>query len=156
MNEIVEAKSATFEPWGLKEECGVFGVWGCPDEALPYVILGLHALQHRGQEGVGIVTNDKGDFSAQLDAGLVSDVFSADRVEPGSLPGTSGIGHNRYATSGSGDLANLQPILQRTKRGPLALALVARPAVVKHQARSAFGGRLGPETVRVACSNDLD
>ena len=75
MNEIVEAKSATFEPWGLKEECGVFGVWGCPDEALPYVILGLHALQHRGQEGVGIVTNDKGDFSAQLDAGLVSDVF---------------------------------------------------------------------------------
>ena len=95
---------------------------GLPDEALPYVILGLHALQHRGQEGVGIVTNDKGDFSAQLDAGLVSDVFSADRVEPGSLPGTSGIGHNRYATSGSGDLANLQPILQRTKRGPLALA----------------------------------
>ena len=122
MNQVVDAKSATFEPWGLKEECGVFGVWGCPDEALPYVILGLHALQHRGQEGVGIVTNDKGDFSAQLDAGLVSDVFSADRVEPGSLPGTSGIGHNRYATSGSGDLANLQPILQRTKRGPLALA----------------------------------
>jgi len=114
--------ASAFEPWGLREECGVFGVWGCADDALPFVILGLHALQHRGQEGVGIVTNDGGDFAAQLDAGLVSGVFSAGRVDPGGLPGGSAIGHVRYATSGSDDVSNLQPILQRTKRGPLALA----------------------------------
>ena len=122
MTQSIQALEGHFEPWGLREECGVFGVWGCPEPALPYAILGLHALQHRGQEGVGIVTHHDGELFAQLDHGLVGDVFSAGRVDPATMPGNAAIGHVRYATSGTGSAKNLQPILQRTKRGPLALA----------------------------------
>ena len=76
---------------------------------------GLYALQHRGQEGAGIVTCDKSQFFVVKDAGLVSDVFDKDRLT--YLRGNTGIGHVRYSTTGSGDKANIQPMIPKHSRG---------------------------------------
>ena len=83
----------------LNEECGLFGIWGHPDAAkLTY--FGLHALQHRGQEGAGILTNDAGSFHRYRGLGLVTEVFR-DEKDLSVLTGNAGIGHVRYATAGS-------------------------------------------------------
>lgn len=91
---------------GLNEECGVFGIWGHP-EASNVTYFGLHSLQHRGQEGGGIVSNDKEVLRGHRDLGLISEVFRDKK----KLEGSSAIGHVRYATSGSNNIQNIQPFL---------------------------------------------
>jgi amidophosphoribosyltransferase len=103
----------------LKEECGVFGVYGHPDAAtLSYY--GLHALQHRGEESSGICTSDSGAFHYHRGMGLVKEVFDRDRIE--SLPGDRSIGHVRYSTAGESKLANAQPLVFKYRNGDLAVA----------------------------------
>lgn len=105
---------------GLHEECGVFGVWGVP-EAAGLAYYGLHSLQHRGQEGCGIVTvNDDGVLRRVKGEGLVSEVFNEEKIA--SLPGSMAIGHVRYSTTGGGGIENVQPFLFRHNTGDFALA----------------------------------
>ena len=94
---------------GLNEECGVFGIWG-HSEASNVTYFGLHSLQHRGQEGGGIVSNDKEVLRGHRDLGLISEVFR-DKKKLENLLGSSAIGHVRYATSGSNNIQNIQPFL---------------------------------------------
>lgn len=104
----------------IHEECGVFGVWGHQDAArLTY--FGLHALQHRGQEGAGIVSNDNGKLHGYRGLGLLTQVFSNEQVMD-CLTGNRAIGHVRYATAGSGSVDNIQPFLFRFHDGDVALA----------------------------------
>src|SRR5574340_404452 len=99
----------TYEVKSLNEECGLFGVWGHPDAAkLTY--FGLHALQHRGQEGAGIIANNNGHLKGHRDLGLLSDVFK-DEKNFDRLAGNAAIGHVRYATAGSASIDNVQPFL---------------------------------------------
>ena len=103
----------------LHEECGVFGVFGHPDAAtLTY--LGLYALQHRGQEGAGIVVSDGGQLRGHRGVGLVSDVFKPHRLKP--LQGDLAIGHVRYSTFGTSVLKNVQPLMRDYKKGAIALS----------------------------------
>ena len=104
----------------LHEECGVFGIWGVP-EAAGLTYYGLHSLQHRGQEGCGIVAvNDDGQLRRIKGEGLVTEVFNEARLS--SLPGTAAIGHVRYSTTGGGGIENVQPFLFRHNTGDFALA----------------------------------
>lgn len=104
----------------LHEECGVFGIYGVPDAA-NLVYYGLHALQHRGQEGCGIVArNDDGVLKRIKGEGLVTEVFNGDKIA--SLPGSMAIGHVRYSTSGGGGIENVQPFLFHHNTGDFALA----------------------------------
>lgn len=104
----------------LHEECGVFGVYGV-ENASSYIYYGIHSLQHRGQEGCGIITVDsEGCFNNHRGLGLVTDVFNADRLS--ALPGNIGIGHVRYSTFGGGGLDNVQPFYFHHKGGDFALA----------------------------------
>ncbi len=102
------------------EECGVFGVWNVPDAAA-VTALGLHALQHRGQEATGIVSFDGARFHSHKGMGLVGDNFGDARVIA-SLPGTRAIGHNRYATTGATVLRNVQPLYADFEFGGFAVA----------------------------------
>jgi len=104
----------------LNEECGVFGVWGHPDAA-QLNFFGLHSLQHRGQEGAGIVTNRNGRLKGHRDLGLLSEVFKDER-ELIRLSGEAGIGHVRYSTAGSNSILNIQPFLFKFQDEELALA----------------------------------
>lgn len=104
----------------LNEECGVFGVWGHPDAA-QLNFFGLHSLQHRGQEGAGIVTNRNGRLKGHRDLGLLSEVFKDER-ELTRLSGEAGIGHVRYSTAGSNSILNIQPFLFKFHDEELALA----------------------------------
>src|SRR4029077_17923943 len=101
------------------DECGVFGVYGHPDAAA-LTALGLHALQHRGQESAGIVAYDGEQFSAQRGPGLVGDNFSSKEVIA-RLPGAMAIGHNRYATTGEVALRNIQPLFFEMELGGVAI-----------------------------------
>ena len=103
----------------LHEECGVFGVFNVTDAAA-LTALGLHALQHRGQEATGIVSFDGRRFHMQKGLGLVGDNFGDARVIA-SLPGISAIGHNRYATTGETILRNVQPLYADFEFGGLAV-----------------------------------
>ncbi|EIK81117.1 amidophosphoribosyltransferase [Gardnerella vaginalis 55152] len=104
---------------GIHEECGVFGVWGHSDAArLTY--FGLHALQHRGQEGAGIVSNDNGHLKGYRNLGLLTQVFANEDIMK-KLTGNSAIGHVRYATAGSGSVENIQPFLFCFHDGDVAL-----------------------------------
>jgi amidophosphoribosyltransferase len=103
----------------LHEECGVFGIFGSAD-AVESAFLGLYALQHRGQEGAGIVSTDGERMYEHKGVGLVAQVFDADSIA--RLKGNAAIGHNRYSTTGQPGIANLQPILVDCKVGKLALA----------------------------------
>src|SRR6202140_821302 len=103
----------------LHEECGGFGVFGHPDAAA-LTALGLHALQHRGQESAGIVAYDGEQFSAHRGPGLVSDNFSSKEVIA-RLPGAMAIGHVRYATTGEVALRNIQPLFADFEFGGLAI-----------------------------------
>lgn len=104
----------------LHEECGVFGVFGVPGAAeLTYY--GLHALQHRGQEGCGIVSvNDTGALRRIKGEGLVTEVFNEANLR--TLEGSMAVGHVRYSTSGGGGIENVQPFLFRHFTGDFALA----------------------------------
>jgi amidophosphoribosyltransferase len=104
----------------LREECGVFGIFGHPDAAA-ITALGLHALQHRGQEAAGIVTFDGHRYNSERRLGLVGDHFSkASTIE--RLPGGSAIGHVRYSTAGGIILRNVQPLFAELSGGGFALA----------------------------------
>ena len=104
----------------LREKCGIFGIYGHPDAAA-ITALGLHALQHRGQEAAGIVSFDGGRFHSERRLGLVGDQFSnAETI--GRLPGNSAIGHVRYSTTGETILRNVQPLFAELHGGGLALA----------------------------------
>jgi amidophosphoribosyltransferase len=92
----------------LREECGVFGVMGV-DDASVFTTLGLHALQHRGQEGCGIATFDGERFFTERHLGLVGDNFTGEDLTK-RLPGRAAIGHTRYATQGATILRNVQPL----------------------------------------------
>lgn len=104
---------------GLNEECGVFGIWGHPNAA-QITYYGLHSLQHRGQEGTGIVVSDGDKLRCLKGEGLVTEVFQEGTIE--KLEGDSAIGHVRYATAGGGSYENVQPLLFNSQNGSLALA----------------------------------
>jgi len=89
------------------DECAVVGVVNVP-EAAKYCYLGLYAMQHRGQEGAGIVSTNGKEVFAHRDTGLVADVFSGEALT--GLEGSLAIGHTRYATFGRKDKSNLQPL----------------------------------------------
>jgi len=102
----------------LRDECGVFGVFGHP-EAANLTYLGLYALQHRGQEGAGIVVSNDGQLNAHRGVGLVSDIFKPHKLA--RLRGSLAIGHVRYSTFGSSELKNVQPLPVDYARGSMAL-----------------------------------
>src|SRR4051812_40080340 len=104
----------------LHEECGVFGVWNVPD-ASAVTALGLHALQHRGQESAGIVAYDGEKFHSHRGLGSVGDNFGDQKVID-RLPGRIAIGHNRYATTGETVLRNVQPLYADFEFGGFAVA----------------------------------
>lgn len=109
-----------YEIKGLNEECGVFGVFGS-QEAAQMTYFGLHSLQHRGQEGAGIVSSDGIKLRQYRNRGLLSEVF-ANPQDLERLQGTSAIGHVRYGTSGNNSIANVQPFLFHFHDGDVALA----------------------------------
>jgi amidophosphoribosyltransferase len=102
------------------DECGVFGIFGKPDAAA-VVTLGLHALQHRGQEAAGIVSYDGKQFRIERHVGLVGDTFTNSAVLE-RLPGARSIGHVRYATTGGAGLRNVQPFFAELAGGGFAVA----------------------------------
>jgi amidophosphoribosyltransferase len=103
----------------FREECGVVAIYGNPEaEKLAY--LGLHALQHRGQESAGIVTSDAERLHAHKSMGTVADIFTEEVLA--SLRGTLAIGHTRYSTAGDSALLNAQPIMVQSNKGAIALA----------------------------------
>ena len=114
------ADAAGAEDDSLHEECGVFGVWNVPDAAA-VTALGLHALQHRGQESAGIVTFDGDKFHSHRGLGSVGDNFGDQKVID-RLPGRTAIGHNRYATTGDTILRNVQPLYADFEFGGFAVA----------------------------------
>jgi amidophosphoribosyltransferase len=104
----------------LREECGVFGVFGHQDAAA-LTVLGLHALQHRGQEAAGIVSFDGADFHSERHVGLVGDNFTGREVID-RLSGDRAIGHNRYSTHGGSIERNIQPLFAEFSGGGFAVA----------------------------------
>ncbi|MFC3932993.1 amidophosphoribosyltransferase [Streptococcus dentapri] len=97
----------TYEVKSLNEECGLFGIWG-HSQAAQVTYFGLHSLQHRGQEGAGILSNNQGKLYRHRDTGLVSEVFkNPNNLE--KLTGKAAIGHVRYATAGEAYIDNIQP-----------------------------------------------
>jgi amidophosphoribosyltransferase len=108
------------EPDKPREECGVFGIFGT-SEAAAHTVLGLHALQHRGQEAAGVVSFDGHHFHSHRALGLVGDSFSDEAIVR-ALPGHAAIGHNRYSTAGAPVLRNVQPLFADFVFGGLALA----------------------------------
>ncbi|MGL5114788.1 MAG: amidophosphoribosyltransferase, partial [Beijerinckiaceae bacterium] len=104
----------------LREKCGVFGIFGHP-EAAAITALGLHALQHRGEEAAGIVTFDGARFHSERRMGLVGDTFS-DKDVIDRLPGEMACGHVRYSTTGETILRNVQPLFAELDVGGLAIA----------------------------------
>ena len=109
-----------FQEDKLHEECGVFGIFGSPDAAT-LTTLGLHALQHRGQEGAGIVTFDGDSFHGTRRPGLVSDFFTRENVIK-KLSGSNAIGHVRYSTTGDSIVKNIQPFYADLSSGGFACA----------------------------------
>lgn len=104
---------------GLNEECGVFGVWG-HSNAAQITYYGLHSLQHRGQEGAGMVVTDGLQLKGHKGEGLVTEVFNTNTMQ--HLEGKAAIGHVRYATAGGSGYENVQPLLFHSQSGSLALA----------------------------------
>jgi amidophosphoribosyltransferase len=104
---------------GINEECGLFGIWQHQDAA-HITYYGLQSLQHRGQEGTGIVINDGINLKAHKGEGLVTEVFSRNDIE--EMKGYSAIGHVRYSTKGDRNFENIQPLLFHSHTGNLALA----------------------------------
>jgi len=110
-----------FDDDALHEECGVFGIFGHPD-AGALTSLGLHALQHRGQEAAGIVTYDGMQFIAERHSGHVGDAFGKNSVHAQKLKGTQALGHVRYSTTGGSFVRNIQPMYADLAGGGIALA----------------------------------
>lgn len=116
-----------------REECGVVGLFGVKDAA-PMAALGLHALQHRGQESAGIVSCDDKHLHTHRGMGLVARVFGQGEAQ--KLPGNAAIGHVRYSTAGGSTFANAQPLVARYAGGDIALAHngnLAKGAAMAHR-----------------------
>ena len=113
-------KSKKFKDSPIREECGVFGIYDFPD-ASTLTALGLHALQHRGQEGCGIVSFDGKNFHSEKRHGLVGDNFTNKEILK-KLPGGFAIGHNRYSTTGEDSLRNIQPFFADIYGGGISVA----------------------------------
>ena len=109
-----------FDDDKLREECGVFGIWGA-DTAAAVVALGLHALQHRGQEAAGITSWDGRTFHAHRAMGHVAGNFDRDEIMR-RLPGRTAIGHVRYSTTGETAIRNVQPLFAELAEGGFAVA----------------------------------
>ena len=117
--KILKKKLQSYNP-RLNEECGVFGISNTKD-ASALTALGLHALQHRGQEGCGIVTFDGEKYYSEKRFGLVGDNFNKEKVL-NNLKGNYAIGHNRYSTTGNNILRNIQPFFADTNAGGIGVA----------------------------------
>ena len=117
---IQKKKLKKFNSDKLREECGIFGVSNHKD-ASALVALGLHALQHRGQEGCGIVSYDGKNYHSEKRQGLVGDHFTNPETLK-KLPGEFAIGHNRYSTTGETSLRNIQPFFADLHMGGLSIA----------------------------------
>src|SRR5690625_2756504 len=105
---------------GINEECGVFGIWG-HEKAAELTYYGLHSMQHRGQEGAGIVVSDGKELRPHKGVGLINDVFRDVKFD--SFPGTNAVGHVRYTKEGGRTIENVQPLLFRAQTGgSMALA----------------------------------
>tara|TARA_B100000767_G_scaffold124497_1_gene118619 strand:- start:7315 stop:8793 length:1479 start_codon:yes stop_codon:yes gene_type:complete len=117
---IQKKKLKKFSLDKLREECGIFGISNHED-ASALVALGLHALQHRGQEGCGIVSFDGNNYHSEKRQGLVGDHFT-DSETLKKLPGNFAIGHNRYSTTGETSLRNIQPFFADLHMGGLSIA----------------------------------
>ncbi|MDC3387689.1 amidophosphoribosyltransferase, partial [Candidatus Pelagibacter ubique] len=117
--KIPKKKFKIYNP-KLNEECGVFGISNS-DDAAALTALGLHALQHRGQEGCGIVTFDGKKYYSEKRFGLVGDNFNKEKVLK-NLLGKYAIGHNRYSTTGENTLRNIQPFFADTNAGGIGVA----------------------------------
>ncbi len=117
--KILKKKLQSYNP-RLKEECGVFGISNAKD-ASALTALGLHALQHRGQEGCGIVTFDGEKYYSEKRFGLVGDNFNKEKLL-NNLKGNFAIGHNRYSTTGNNILRNIQPFFADTNAGGIGVA----------------------------------
>src|SRR3954465_15224761 len=104
---------------GLREACGVIGVWAPNEEVARLAYFGLYALQHRGQESAGIASTDGTDLHVHTKMGLVPQVF--DEPDLAHLTGFAAIGHTRYSTTGSSRVENAQPLVVESDLGPLAL-----------------------------------
>ena len=140
ISSILKNKLKKFSLDKLREECGIFGISNHYD-ASALVALGLHALQHRGQEGCGIVSFDGKNYHSEKRQGLVGDHFTNfDTIK--KLPGNFAIGHNRYSTTGETSLRNIQPFFADLHMGGLSIAhngnltnaLLLREALVKEGA----------------------
>ena len=103
----------------FRDKCAVVGVWNHPSAAF-LTYLGLYALQHRGQEGAGIVSCFKGRHLSQRDRGLVGNVFNKEKLS--KLKGLSAVGHTRYSTTGKDELKNIQPLTRELPCGPVSVA----------------------------------
>ena len=117
--ESQKKKLRIYDP-KFKEECGVFGISNVKD-ASALTALGLHSLQHRGQEGCGIVTFDGKRYYSEKRFGLVGDNFNKEKVLD-NLKGNFAIGHNRYSTTGNNTLRNIQPFFADTNAGGIGVA----------------------------------
>ena len=117
--KILKKRLKNFDP-KLKEECGVFGISNIKD-ASALTALGLHALQHRGQEGCGIVSFDGEKYYSEKRFGLVGDNFNKEKVL-NNLKGDYAIGHNRYSTTGNNIIRNIQPFFADTNAGGIGVA----------------------------------
>src|SRR4249919_3348386 len=119
--DFVPPPDKAFDPDAdrLREDCGVFGIFGHPDAAA-ITALGLHALQHRGQEAAGIVSFDGQRFHSERRLGLVGDTFSRREVIE-RLPGATAVGHVRYSTTGETILRNVQPLFAELDAGGFAI-----------------------------------
>ncbi|MBB6450835.1 amidophosphoribosyltransferase [Geomicrobium halophilum] len=104
---------------GINEECGLFAIWGHP-EAAQLTYYGLHSLQHRGQEGAGIVTSENEKLHIHKGTGLLTEAFQSGDLE--QLPGNQALGHVRYATAGGGGYDNVQPLHFKSEDGSMAMA----------------------------------
>ncbi len=137
ISKIRKKKLKKFKSDKLREECGIFGI-SSHEDASKLAALGLHALQHRGQEGCGIVSFDGKSYHSEKRQGLVGDHFTnSDTIK--KLPGKFAIGHNRYSTTGETSLRNIQPFfadlhmggLSVAHNGNLTNALLLRDSLVK-------------------------
>jgi amidophosphoribosyltransferase len=120
MSELFETPRHDPEDDHFKDECGVFGIYGRQDAAA-LVTLGLHALQHRGQEAAGIVSYDGKQFHVERHVGLIGDNFTKPSVIA-RLQGNRSIGHTRYSTTGGSGLRNVQPLFAELADGGFAVA----------------------------------
>ena len=122
MKKVIKTQKKKLKSFNskFKEECGVFGISNAKD-ASALTALGLHALQHRGQEGCGIVSFDGEKYYSEKRFGLVGDNFNKEEVLK-SLPGSFAIAHNRYSTTGGTTLRNIQPFYADTNTGGIGVA----------------------------------